>query len=72
MIQQGQNCSLQKLKILVIIKGKKIQVLVDSRVPLSYIIPQLVKSLKLIMKSIQEYNITKVGGELVTTVTKKI
>jgi Aspartyl protease len=54
------------------IKGKEIQALVDSGAPLSYITPQLVKDLKLTTKPIQEYDITKAGGELVTIVIEEI
>jgi Retroviral aspartyl protease len=72
MIRQCQNHSPWKLEVPVVIRGKEIRALVDSGAPLSYIIPQLVKNLKLATKPIRKYDITVVGGELVTTVTEEI
>jgi Retroviral aspartyl protease len=72
MIRQCQNRSAQKLEVPVVIRSKEIRVLVDSGAPLSYITPQLVKDLRLVTKPIREYDITRVGGELVAIVTEEI
>jgi Aspartyl protease len=72
MIRQYQNHSPQKLEVPVVIRDKKIQALVDSEAPRSYITPQLVKDLRLATKPIREYDITEAGGELVTIVTEEI
>jgi hypothetical protein len=72
MIRQYQNHSPWKLEVPVVIRNKEIRALVDSRAPLSYIIPQLVKDLRLAMKPIQEYDITRARGELVTIMTEEI
>jgi Retroviral aspartyl protease len=55
-----------------VIRGKEIWALVDFGAPLSYIMFQLVKDLRLAMKPIREYDITGARGELVATVTEEV
>jgi hypothetical protein len=54
------------------IKKRKIYMLVDFGVPLSYITPELAKDLRLIMKPTWKYNITRAEGKLVAIVIEEI